>query len=65
MSHTTAAKKRVIMLKYCTTMQTVAKRQKLLRASSDDIMPRAKAEAVVRDVMVIAGPACESASCTL
>ena len=44
--------------------QTVVNRQKLYRASMLDIMPRAKAEAVVRDVVVIAGPAYERASCT-
>ena len=39
-------------------METVAKRQKLRSASNEEIMPRAKAEAVVSEVIVIAGPAC-------
>ena len=43
----------------------VAKRQKLLRASSEQNMPEANAKHVVREVMVIDGPECEKASCTL
>ena len=42
-------------------MHTVENKQKLLNASSEEIIPNAKADAVVRVVIVIAGPACESA----
>ena len=63
-SHTTDAKNNVIMLMYWIRMHTVAKRQKLRSASIDEIMPSANANAVVKVVMVIAGPACDSASCT-
>jgi len=63
-SQTTAARKKVIVLRYSTATHTVAKRQKLRSASREEIVPKAKAEAVVRDVIVIAGPACDSASCT-
>ena len=45
-------------------MHTVAKRQKLRKNSREEIMPRAKADAVVSDVMVMAGPAEDKASCT-
>ena len=62
MSQTTAARKNVIVLMYSTMTQTDENRQKLRRASIEDIVPSAKAEAVVRDVIVMAGPACESAS---
>ena len=54
------AKKNVIMLNYKTRQHTAAKRQKLRRASRDEIIPNANAEAVVRVVIVIAGPAVES-----
>ena len=49
---------------YWIRMHTVAKRQKLRSASIDEIMPSANANAVVKVVIVIAGPACDSASCT-
>ena len=42
----------------------MAKRQKLRNASSEDIIPKANAKAVVKVVIVIAGPACDSALCT-
>ena len=40
---------------------TVANRQKLLRASSELNIPKAKAEHVAKDVIVMAGPAYERA----
>lgn len=43
----------------------VAKRQKLLRASSEQNMPDANAKHVASEVIVIDGPECENASCTL
>ena len=52
------------MLRYCIRIETLAKRQKLRIASMDEIVPRAKAAAVVSDVMVIAGPALDKASWT-
>ena len=63
-SHTTAARNKVIILRYWIRMHTVAKRQKLRSASIDEIMPKAKANAVVAVVIVMAGPAVDSASCT-
>ncbi len=54
------AKKNVIILKYRTRQQTAENRQKLLRASRDEIIPKANAEAVVSVVIVMAGPAVES-----
>ena len=64
MSQTTAARNSVIMLINWIKMHTVAKRQKLRKNSREEIMPRAKADAVVSDVMVMAGPAEDKASCT-
>lgn len=45
-------------------MQTVANRQKLRRNSNEEIIPRERADAVVSDVIVMAGPADDNASCT-
>ena len=64
MSQTTVAKKNVMILRYWIRTHTVAKRQKLRRASRDEIVPSANADAVVSEVIVIAGPADERASCT-
>ena len=44
---------------------TVANRQKLRRACKELSMPDRKARQVVSVVMVIAGPACDKASCIL
>ena len=43
-------------------LQTIANKHKLLKACNELNMPKPKAKAVVKDVMVMAGPACESAS---
>ena len=43
-------------------MQTVANKQKLRMACSELIIPKAKAIQVVREVIVMAGPACDNAS---
>lgn len=43
-------------------MHTQANRQKLRNACNELSIPEPKASAVVRDVIVIAGPACDSAS---
>ena len=46
-------------------LDTVAKRQKLRRASSELNIPNAKAKLVAKDVIVISGPAVDSAACIL
>ena len=46
-------------------LQTVANKQKLRKASRELNIPKAKAKLVAKDVIVISGPAFESAACTL
>ena len=56
-SQTTSAKKNVMLLRYSISVHMKANMQKLLRASRDESIPKAKAMHVAREVIVKAGPA--------
>ena len=64
-SETTKARKILMLANQSIRLQTVANRQKLLSASNELNMPKAKAKLVAKDVIVMSGPALESAACTL
>ena len=55
----------VMLASHNIKLDTVAKRQKLRRASSELNIPNAKAKLVAKDVIVISGPAVDSAACIL
>ena len=59
MSHTVAGVKIVKTEIYRQQTMTHAKRQKLLRASIDVKPPKKNARALVNEVIVIEGPACD------
>jgi len=65
LSETTNARKMVMLASHSIKLHTVAKRQKLRKASSELNMPKAKAKLVAKEVTVMSGPAFDSAACTL
>lgn len=60
MSQTMKAEKTEILVRYSMRTPMPAKKQKLERASSDEVQPRKKAMAFVNDVIVMDEPACRS-----
>jgi hypothetical protein len=58
MSHTINAAKTEILVKYNMRTPSPAKKQKLESASREEVQPRKKAMAFVKDVIVIEEPAC-------
>ena len=58
MSQTMKAEKTVMLVRYSMRTPKPAKKQKLDKASKDDVHPRKKAIAFVNDVIVIEDPAC-------
>lgn len=58
MSHTMKAENTEILVRYSIRIPRPAKKQKLERASSEDVHPRKKAMALVNEVIVMEDPAC-------
>jgi len=53
----------VILASHSIRLQTIAKRQKLRKASRELNIPEAKAKLVAKDVIVMSGPAFDIAAC--